>query len=348
MGKVSRRAFTLIELLVVIAIIATLIGLLIPAVQKVRESANRVRCQSQMRQIGLAMHDYLTANGRFPSGGEPIGNYGAGWTVQLFPHLDQHVMYEKLNPNGNMFGYGPPYPANVVALAEFTPKVLLCPSTPYMPLVSTDAAYPTGSQIMASSYVGIMGASNSSSDFTDPTGLQRVGVTATAGPVQCHHGGFKASNGVMYPGSRIDPQAIADGTSNTLAIGEQSGFGRDPGLPGGCSTQNEQYDIRTGLKQGSWAGDTNGRPHTQANPLSGGVPCSVTTVRWPLGQFTRVNFDDGMGNWGWNRPIQSPHGSRGSNMIRCDGGVVYINATITFDTFKWLCIRDDGQSVQVP
>src|SRR5690349_9537123 len=132
----ERRAFTLIELLVVIAIIAILIGLLLPAVQKIREAAARMKCTNNLKQIGLALHNYHDANNYFPPGyvdrntnpaSTPDNDLGPGWAWSSFllPYLEQDNLYKQINFNVAM-GVG----ANA-ALAQQPLTIFQCPSDSY-------------------------------------------------------------------------------------------------------------------------------------------------------------------------------------------------------------------------
>src|SRR5436190_1199184 len=107
----SRRSgFTLIELLVVIAIIAVLIGLLLPAVQKVREASNRSQCLNSLKQIGIGLHNYNSAHGTFPQAGDEKGGTSASnslsWHVFLLPHIEQDNLYKQFNLAAGMFNAG--------------------------------------------------------------------------------------------------------------------------------------------------------------------------------------------------------------------------------------------------
>ena len=146
-----RPALTLIELLVVVAIIAVLIALLLPAVQMVREAAHRVHCQSNMRQWGIALHQYHNDHGRFPPGsitdgtlyGRPRGN----GMVHLYPYLEQDAVYRTINFNVTVGGrLWVDDPRNRPAIEASTPT-LLCPSDGYggpRGIVFHSALDPTG------------------------------------------------------------------------------------------------------------------------------------------------------------------------------------------------------------
>jgi prepilin-type N-terminal cleavage/methylation domain-containing protein/prepilin-type processing-associated H-X9-DG protein len=199
------RGFTLIELLVVIAIIAILIGLLLPAVQKVREAAARAKCQNSLKQVALAAHNYHDANNSFPAGTNgAIGADGAAysgedrrvWALYLMPYLEQPTIGQAVLSVGNtnaLYGVSP-----TSQYASIPVPLLSCPSDPASPKTQTYA----GNQGFHSNYVACAG----STAFN--------GSSSTAA--------FQTLNGVFSPNPamKVNLIGITDGTSNTLLLSE--------------------------------------------------------------------------------------------------------------------------------
>jgi len=212
--QIQRNGFTLIELMVVVAIIGTLVTLLLPAVQKVREAANRMSCENNLKQIALALHGYHDVRKGFPSGYSASGPYvdgatdtapGWGWATFVLPYLEQDTISSQLifdQPIQNSSG------------VQTLVKMFVCPSD-----IAPTSAFPVpdgfGNIVCLSaptSYAACCG--NDASDTTDPTG-----------------------NGVFYRNSRTRMADITDGTSNTILVGERAwakANGAWPGaIPGG-------------------------------------------------------------------------------------------------------------------
>ena len=121
-----RKAFTLIELLVVIAIIATLMALLLPAVQKVRDAANRTRCQNNLRQIGIALHNFHDAKGYFPGNTRPSGltSVRERWFTRILPYLEQNNLAQYYDETQNWDS------TNNLIVTSVRLPVAQCPATP--------------------------------------------------------------------------------------------------------------------------------------------------------------------------------------------------------------------------
>ncbi|MBS0266731.1 MAG: DUF1559 domain-containing protein [Planctomycetes bacterium] len=220
-NKKSRRGFTLIELLVVITIIAVLVSLLLPAVQQAREAARRTQCRNNLKQLGLALHNYHTAQQVFPPGyvdrnGDPNRtpdqDQGSGWawTSFLLPHLDQGNVYNQINFNVTI-GVG----ANS-QIAQQSLPMCLCPSDiDQQPFAVYDSTFSNPVTTLAySNYVACSGwveCFAGAGGNPQPDG-DADGPTGVYGP---------AGVGMFYRNSKTSAARVRDGLSNTIAVGER-------------------------------------------------------------------------------------------------------------------------------
>src|SRR5262245_36703017 len=210
---VRRRGFTLIELLVVIAIIAILIGLLLPAVQKVREAAARMQCQNNLKQLGLACHNYHDVNGSFPPS-RAADNFGT-WAVFLLPYNEQDNMFRLWN-GGTLRYYAAP------AEARQPVKTFFCPSR-RQPMMSTSGDGPRAGPAYPFTPGGCSDyAANEGNGFND-NGPNADGVFIWHGDdTRVLSGPFASPTTTLTKVvSTVTLQSITDGTSNTIMIGEK-------------------------------------------------------------------------------------------------------------------------------
>jgi prepilin-type N-terminal cleavage/methylation domain-containing protein/prepilin-type processing-associated H-X9-DG protein len=194
----TRSGFTLIELLVVIAIIAVLIALLLPAVQAAREAARRMQCTNNLKQIGLALHNYISSVGVLPPGrfNSHIAGHGNCWGTyaQLLPQLDQTAIY-------NAFNFNLPPDTDTLAVSNSTGfetflTTLLCPTDSAPQLITV-----SGVQFATHNYNLNVGS----------------GYPVVQSPIAPLTG---SPNGPFFENSRIGPEAFTDGLSNTTAVTE--------------------------------------------------------------------------------------------------------------------------------
>ena len=306
------RGFTLIELLVVIAIIGVLIGLLLPAVQAAREAARRMQCTNNLKQIGLALHNYQNSVGVFPPGysslwkkdagdqgtAEDDIGHGWGWAAMILPYMEQNNVYAAIN-----FGLTMTYQANDTAqLIRF--NSYLCPSDNPKPLIPVrdEANANTIYTVASGNYVGMYGTGE-------------IGEAPGAG------------NGMFYRNSRLSFSDLRDGSSQILCVGERS--------------HNLSYVTWTGRAIGGWLHKTSsfegGTDQFAAEPEE-----SFTMILGPVGvKDGRRTPNDPEAHvedyWSYH--------PGGINFLFADGSVRFIKNGINPTVWQALATRAGGEIV---
>jgi prepilin-type N-terminal cleavage/methylation domain-containing protein/prepilin-type processing-associated H-X9-DG protein len=341
----SHRGFTLIELLVVIAIIAILIGLLLPAVQKVREAANRMKCSNNLKQLGLAAHGYHDAYQTFPLGLEL--NAGATtaqstFLIRLLPYIEQANLYNQWDfttfannvTSGRTATMVPIFvcPSDVFAQNPFTLNATPVVFSP----AQTASGNPVAGLFSGSSYAGNYGTGSYYTSFSGFP-IKPNGIFFMTGP------GVEMNN-TNVPGGKLHVLAdnhqnlppvkltgIPDGTSNTLMMGEKNH--NDPLFDTWTAANSglKMYQVSVW----AWGG---GRKGSAMLFCSSVVP--INTTIQSLGGGTNVinNQDKRFNAWGSNH-------TGGANFVLADGSVRFIADSIAQQTLAALSTRDGGEVI---
>jgi prepilin-type N-terminal cleavage/methylation domain-containing protein/prepilin-type processing-associated H-X9-DG protein len=291
--RTTRPAFTLIELLVVIAIIAVLIALLLPAVQSAREAARRAQCTNNLKQIGLALHNYEIGNSCFPPSGEST-NYNTtpfassqfvdgGWSclARLMPYMEGGVSFNALNFNVD---YNESTGMNLTGSSTVV-SIFICPSATRQPEGGRDGAEPTNSVYSDPNSILTNGYGYADYGPTCYTDIDPLGQTGQAGATSVvpYRNKLSRVDGLLKLG-KTRLSECTDGLSNTIAMGEDAG--RDARY---VSLYSEAYYDGT---------TTDVRPCRGTGPAGLGGPCTN-------GSTAGVTVTTWRRYWRWAKPDQS-------------------------------------------
>jgi prepilin-type N-terminal cleavage/methylation domain-containing protein/prepilin-type processing-associated H-X9-DG protein len=316
-----REGFTLIELLVVIAIIAVLIGLLVPAVQKVREAANRTQCANNLKQMGLALHNYADAHKEFPTGGEGTDFINAPKGPSIFdkhstftmilPYVEQEIVYKKMNLN--YYYNDPKFPGNQEAARTVIPT-FICPSNSWSQPVDSEGYGLT--DYGATCYTDI-----------DP-------ITGYRNKATRDNGALHVNPTKPLKGTRVTD--VTDGTSTTIAIAEDTG-------------RDERYvaayvDPVDGKLRRFWRWAEPDNAYGVSGDPTNKALRAINNNNFPRGGSTSTCLWAPVNNCGNNDEIFSFHPG-GAMAAFCDGHVDFLQETIDPRILRMLVTPAGGETI---